>query len=333
MNSNSANVIEDLTKLPQKPLVTIRCSTYNHQQFITDAIEGFLMQKTDFPLEILIHDDASTDGTAEIVRKYQAQHPKLIRAVYQSVNQFSQGKRPRELLNTLSRGKYIALCEGDDYWIDPLKLQKQVDFLESHPECSLCCHKVVFHYENGLKADHQYPGYNQDRIFSKKEYYQHYITVTCSTLFKNYTSDELLRYLQDFKVGDTPLFYYLIQKGKFAYLPDCMAVYRIHSNSIWSSKSENYQLLTNIDTFEKIKDKLGIKSSHLPLFYNNYRLTGNYFSENNYQGMRKHIIKCYKYWRDGKRDQLIRVIGFTIFAYFPFIGKLFKKLRKSEVIG
>ena len=112
------------SKSSKNPLVSICCITYNHEKFIKDAIEGFLMQKTDFPIEILIHDDASTDGTTEIIKKYEKEYPDLIHAVYQTENQYSQGKKVFPILANQASGKYIALCEGDDYWTDPLKLQK-----------------------------------------------------------------------------------------------------------------------------------------------------------------------------------------------------------------
>lgn len=121
------------------PLVSISCITYNHEAFIRDAIEGFLMQKTTFPVEILIHDDASTDGTAKIVREYEEKYPGLIFPIYQTENLYSQGiKISINFQYPRASSKYIALCEGDDYWTDPLKLQKQVDFLESHEEYTAC---------------------------------------------------------------------------------------------------------------------------------------------------------------------------------------------------
>jgi glycosyltransferase involved in cell wall biosynthesis len=122
------------------PLVSICCETYNHEKYIRDAIDGFLMQKTDFAYEIIIHDDASTDQTADIIRSYADNNPNII-PILQAENQHSKGVR---ILSTfvypIVRGKYIALCEGDDYWTDPGKLQKQIDYMEEHPECTLCVH-------------------------------------------------------------------------------------------------------------------------------------------------------------------------------------------------
>lgn len=127
------------------PLVSICCITYNHAQFIRKCLDGFLMQKTDFPIEILIHDDCSTDGTTEIVREYEAKYPDLIFPLYEEENQYQQGKAAEiDFYNyRRARGKYIAYCEGDDYWTDPLKLQKQVDFMEANPEYSVCFHNYV----------------------------------------------------------------------------------------------------------------------------------------------------------------------------------------------
>ena len=130
--------------LTKNPTVSISCITYNHEKYIKDAITGFLMQKTDFPIEIVISDDCSTDSTLSIVQDYCRSHPDQIRLM---ANERNIGVVPKfSQAIGACKGKYIALCEGDDYWIDPLKLQKQVDFLEAHPECSICCHKVLMKY-------------------------------------------------------------------------------------------------------------------------------------------------------------------------------------------
>ena len=117
------------------PLVSIICSTYNHGLYISQCLDGFLMQKTNFPFEILIHDDASTDNTPDIIREYEHNHPQVIRPIYQKENKYSKKEDIfAKYQCSRVRGKYIAICEGDDYWIDPLKLQKQIDFLENNPD-------------------------------------------------------------------------------------------------------------------------------------------------------------------------------------------------------
>ncbi len=125
------------------PLVSICCITYNHCRYIARCIEGFLLQQTTFPVEILIHDDASTDGTSDIVRDYEARYPHLIKGVYQTENQYSKGIKPNATFNfSRARGKYIALCDGDDAWVDPSKLETQISFLEGNPDYVVCHHNA-----------------------------------------------------------------------------------------------------------------------------------------------------------------------------------------------
>ena len=137
------------------PLVSVCCITYNHAQFIRKCLDGFLMQETSFPIEILIHDDCSTDGTTEIIREYEAKYPDLIFPLYEEENQYQQGKAAEiDFYNyRRARGKYIAYCEGDDYWTDPLKLQKQVDFMEANPEYGLCYTDFNFCDELPVRLD------------------------------------------------------------------------------------------------------------------------------------------------------------------------------------
>jgi glycosyltransferase involved in cell wall biosynthesis len=107
------------------PEVSVSCCAYNQESYIRDCLDGFLMQETSFPVEVLIHDDASSDGTANIIRGYEARHPQIIKAIYQTQNQFSLGKWPdRDFNFPRAQGRYIAFCEGDDYWTDPAKLQR-----------------------------------------------------------------------------------------------------------------------------------------------------------------------------------------------------------------
>ena len=128
------------------PLVSIVCDTYNHAPYVRDALDGFLAQETSFPFEIIVHDDASTDGTAEILRAYEREHPELFHCVFRTENIYSRDPKILEhYVFPLARGKYIAICEGDDYWTNPRKLQTQIDYMEAHPECTLCvtCAEMV----------------------------------------------------------------------------------------------------------------------------------------------------------------------------------------------
>ena len=125
---------------PMRPLVVISCITYNHAPYLAQCLEGFVMQKTNFPFVALVHDDASLDGTAEILREYAEKYPDIIKPICDPTNRYSDKSLDlimNEWINAYEP-KYIAMCEGDDYWIDPLKLQKQVDFLEANPEYGMC---------------------------------------------------------------------------------------------------------------------------------------------------------------------------------------------------
>ena len=143
---------ETALNAPEK-MVSICCITYNQRACIRDALEGFLSQRTSFSYEILIHDDASTDGTADVIRESAERYPDLIFPILQTQNQYSQGLT--NISGTFNfpraRGKYIAMCEGDDYWTDPEKLKRQVEFMEANPDCSLCFHSArVEHQERAF---------------------------------------------------------------------------------------------------------------------------------------------------------------------------------------
>ena len=129
--------------------VSIICNAYNQEKYISDALEGFVMQKTNFPFEVLVHDDASTDKTPDIIRRYETKYPEIIKPIYETENQYSKGNDSLTRIQCgRVKGKYIALCEGDDYWTDPYKLQKQYDALEAHPEINICATKASLIKEN-----------------------------------------------------------------------------------------------------------------------------------------------------------------------------------------
>jgi glycosyltransferase involved in cell wall biosynthesis len=205
------------------PLVTTRTITYMHEPFIRECIEGILMQKTTFPVEVIIHDDASTDKTAEIVREYQAKHPRLIKAIYQQENQFSKpgkGTMRADIIKA-THGKYIALCEGDDYWADPLKLQMQVGFLEANKEYVAVAESGLV--KNSARQKEFLFSDEPERDVTIHEMIQKRRFLTASEVFK---SDAMKNFASDTKQAvDTIVWCYLATKGKFKYTPINSSVY------------------------------------------------------------------------------------------------------------
>jgi glycosyltransferase involved in cell wall biosynthesis len=222
-------------------LVSICCVSYNHENYIRQCLDGFVMQKTNFAFEILVHEDASTDGTAEIVKSYEENYPNLFRCVYQAENQFLKQNTLVNILFKMAKGKYIALCEGDDYWTDPYKLQKQVDFLEANREYVACFHEVKVLMHNGDFVDDFLTSVPQKHEtledIAREGNYIH----TPSVVFRNVIRE----YPKEFKyspVGDYFLYILLAQYGKFKYLNEKMAVYR-YGVGVFSQNTSEYKMI------------------------------------------------------------------------------------------
>lgn len=223
-------------------MVSICCITYNQEAYIRQTMESFLAQKTNFPFEIVIHDDASTDTTADIIREYENKYPDIIRAMYQNKNQYSQGiTNPSGAFNyPRARGKYIAMCEGDDYWIDIYKLQKQVDYMEKHAECSLCIHSAKIEVVDGSYTDSMVRPYTSSRILNAKEVIEKKSGYpTASMLFRTEYIKELPDYYTNCPVGDIPLQLLFASKGTVYYMDECMSVYRVGDKESWTVRSRD----------------------------------------------------------------------------------------------
>lgn len=236
-------------------MVSVCCLTYNHEKYITETLEGFVSQKTNFTFEVLIHDDASTDKTADIIRAYEKKYPKLIKPIYQTENQYSKNIKVQKIYNyPRVKGKYIAYCEGDDYWSNPNKLQMMVDSLEEHDECSICHHAVNIINENGEYTGDFFPRYKniKDGVISSKDYLSLILYTQTPYLLQFQLSGVLVRtdyvnrYLENVPeyakvsdVGDIPLFLYMGLVGNAYYISECMSAYRSGSIGSWNSRNCN----------------------------------------------------------------------------------------------
>lgn len=240
-----------------EPLVSIICTTYNHEPFIRQCLDGFIMQKTDFSFEVLIHDDASTDNTANIIREYETEYPDIIKPIYQTKNQYSKGvKIGISYLYPRARGKYIAECEGDDYWTDSFKLQKQVDFLEANPEIVLCTHHFSRYYQSSNKfTENLSTKIESNKNFGLKDYVNYiWLTQPLTSLYRRDCLD--FQKLSRFPImKDTIFFYYVLKSGQGYLMKDMMGVYRIHDSGIWSGVKNYEQAKSNISAIKSIYEE------------------------------------------------------------------------------
>ena len=223
--------------MDEQVMVSVICSTYNHEKFIRDALDGFVMQKTNFVYEILVHDDASTDGTADIIREYEAEYPDLIKPIYQTENQYSKkaglvGKIQRDR----AKGKYVAICEGDDYWTDPLKLQKQYDAMESNPEIDICAHRADCVTEFDKRYISTIAPANCDTILTPEQVIMgggNYVA-TDSLFFRVSLYSNMPEFRKKYSF-DYTLQIHGSLRGGMLYLNDAMSCYRIRRSGSWTS--------------------------------------------------------------------------------------------------
>jgi len=251
-----------------KPIVSICCNTYNHAKYIKDAIDGFLMQKTFFPYEIIIHDDASTDGTRQIIKEYAERNPELIYPIFQTENQYSKKQKSisARFVWPHVRGKYIALCEGDDYWTDPHKLQKQVDFLEVHPEYSLSFHAVEdFNMDTGKTGVLRYKCKNGFRTFNVNNaiLIGGALLATNSMVFRSEFIRSIPEWYDNAPAGDFALTLILSSRGRIAYFDDVMSVYRRGVPGSWTNRMKNRN---NMRTLHKNTDKMLLSFNRYTLY-------------------------------------------------------------------
>lgn len=217
--------------------ISIISITYNQKDYIKDALDGMLMQKTSIPFEIIVHDDCSTDGTQDILRSYQAQYPDIVKPIFEEENQYSKGKDFfKTILFNHTHGEYVALCEGDDFWIDENKLQLQYEALESHPECDMCACWGCTVSEDGHREISQIRPKNQDGILSEAEVILgggQYL-VTAGLFFRRAMFDHLLEFEKNNSLD------YVVQmkgalRGGIYYIDRKMAVYRRYAKGSWTN--------------------------------------------------------------------------------------------------
>ncbi|CAH0996921.1 hypothetical protein EMA8858_03056 [Emticicia aquatica] len=250
------------------PKVSVCVPTFNHEKFIRQTLDGALMQQTNFDIEIVIGDDASTDNNQQIIQEYVDKYPNIIRAFLHKENQGP--KEPKEFggrnnvlgLLKACKGSYVALCEGDDYWTDPHKLQKQVDFMDANPDYAISHHNMQVIYEDG-SPEHFFNDKNQKTTSSIVDVLEdRWFIATAATLYRNiFLENDFADWHSRAAAGDWALVIQLAATGKIRYFSEAMGVYRKHRGGLSNVQSSTnlYFLKNRKQMFSEVNEWLDFK--------------------------------------------------------------------------
>lgn len=317
-------------------MVSICCITFNQKDFIAKALDSFLMQKTTFPYEILIHDDASTDGTQDILKKYEMEYDN-IHVVYELENQYSKGVSiTSTFLLPIAKGKYIAFCEGDDYWTSPNKLQKQVDYMEKNPDCTLCFHNAIIVDVNEKMVKNSFLPKNRfyekyfkrnNCVYTPDDMIKLDFAPTNSLLYRRSDAEKLREYRMNkhYVCGDLLSRIFYTSLGYAFFIDETLSAYRQGvPNSASQSANVNYetkiktlcghiQILNEFDAFTNKKYHQSIQEAKELKLFSHYYGAGAAF-----------VCFDKKFKHFFKRASLKGRISFWLRSLFPYIYKLLK---------
>ncbi len=313
--------------------VSIICNTYNQESYIRDALNSFVMQKTDFKFEVLVHDDASTDNTPNIIKEFEEKYPDIIKPIYQTENQYSK-KIPITKTFTLPRakGKYFAYCEGDDYWTDELKLQKQYDVLEAHPDIDMCAHST-----NMVSADNTeilmavlQPS-NTERVLTTEE-----VILGGG----GYVATNSLFYRKGIYENEPPFrkmlsLDYTLQilgslKGGIYFLTDNMSNYRYMAKGSWSTRvaANTERCIEHFGVINRMLQQLNIDTKHKYEQAINEEINKNNYEIQKRYNNNKALISA-EFKNIFSKLPLKTRIKIRLKAYFPFLLDIKRKLNKK----
>ncbi|MBR4632943.1 MAG: glycosyltransferase [Elusimicrobia bacterium] len=317
--------------------VSVLCATYNQEKYIRQALESFVMQKTNFPFEVIVNDDASTDETPEIIKEYADKYPNIIKPVYQKENQYSKGIFITiECLYPKAKGKYLAWCEGDDFWTDENKLQLQYDIMEKNSNCHLCVHKVQDISENGENIRVR-PFFNvQEKLMNTEEFFKiifFYFEFQTSSYFvrrtdySNYITD-FVKIRQKFRqcgVGDHPLLFYFGLLNGIYYIDKIMSKYRRNSLGSWSVRNQNnyqrfYCYIEAMEEFDKYTSYKYHKLCMLRML--KFGILVIKSIRNRKELLLKHREKLFR------RFTLFQKSILLMYIFFPNLGRIYHKIYR-----
>lgn len=316
------------------PLVSIKCMAYNHERYIADALDSFLMQKTDFPFEVVIHDDASTDNTASIIGEYQEKYPNIVKPIYEKENQYSKGDGIiNRIMDSHIRGKYVAVCEGDDYWTDEGKLQKQFNSMERHNEIDICAHAVRKINAASGKALGMIAPEGKDTIIRIES-----VIIggggfvgTNSLFYRKSAFDNVLPFRKLLEI-DYTLQVQGALRGGMLYLSECMSDYRfMSSEGSWSSRYNDEDVVNrNYARWKVMTEQLDVDTNKryhdIIVKYMDLREIDRLFRFGHYNELKK-----YRYILESLTGNT--KIKYYVMINFPQVYFLLKSIRdkiKSE---
>jgi len=284
--------------MAEQILVSIKCWVFNHEPYLRECLNGFVIQKTSFKFEAIIHDDASTDNSAEIIKEYAKKYPDIIKPIYEKENQYSkQDGSLTKIMNNACRGKYIAMCEGDDYWTDPYKLQKQVDFLEANPDYGLVHTKCSYNKDGIIRPKQDKVKISEGFVFNDLLTHKFYISALTVCIRKELSiqcekTNHKERLKKKWKMSDYPLWLEAALHTKFKFLPDDTATYRVLPESASHSKDKfkNYKFFKSIYDikfyfFKKTNSDKKTKNIILCNYYKGLLSYSRYDLKNSFEGL------------------------------------------------
>jgi hypothetical protein len=290
--------------------------TYNHEKSIATAVESALMQRADFDFEVVVGEDHSTDGTRNVVLELERRHPQKVRAICREQN-LGPSVNLIESVRAC-RGEYLALLEGDDRWTDPRKLQLQADFLDAHPDCSMCCHAVNFIYEDGSRPALRFPPGGYKSLLDLEDILTLPACHACSFMFRRALFLSPPDWLRTLWIGDWPLRVLMAEQGNVGYIDEVMADYHIHPGGVWSGASQQRQLEGSVEMFRCLRRHLGHRcSAHTAWHVASW--AWNLGRQQDLAGN-----------RDGARQVLLDAIG-VLLEEAPKDGSLVDELQKIVV--
>lgn len=312
--------------------VSVYCLAYNHEKYIRDALDGFVNQKTNFRYEVFVHDDASTDNTASIIREYEQKYPEIIKGIYQKENQYSQGvKIFDKYIYPCIQGKYIAMCEGDDCWIDENKLQKQYDALEKHPECDMCAHRAKWFDCKKNRETKVFPAIYEERLLRVEEviYGEGAFLPTASLFYRKNIRLSRMGFQKIWSI-DYSLQIRGALRGGIVFIPETMALYRWQTDESWTVK--NHNLKSQMAMHEKRIEMLTELNKETSQRYKTViekRLKKNEFNiaiqKEDYRAVFKKDNKEFF-----KELSYIDQIKIYVKAYFPLIDRLYEAIKNRK---